>query len=379
MTFGETPAPELITNPADLQDLVNTLRREPILAVDTESNSLFAYREQVCLIQFSTTQLDYLVDPLALSDLSPLAVLFSDPAIEKVFHAVEYDLLCMKRDFGFEFCNLFDTMVAARVLGREELGLGALLETEFGIRQDKRNQRANWGQRPLPANLLEYACLDTHYLIPLRNRLREQLSQRDLLSLAEEDFKHLSGVKPNGNDPSESKPVDLWRISGSYDLKPQQAAVLLELCRYRDQAARSLNRPLFKVISDRTLLAIAQEIPRSKEDLGRISGMSEWQLKRHGHRLLQAVQRGLKAQPIRPPRSTRQNNGLTNRLDALRNWRKKTARKMGVASDVVLSRDLMHTLAERNPLNLEELTEAMKDTPWRLEHFGEQILETLHH
>jgi ribonuclease D len=139
------------------------------VAVDTESNSLFAYREQVCLVQFSTTQADFLVDPLALADLTPLAPLFADPKIEKVFHAAEYDLLCLKRDFGFSFANLFDTMLAGRILGRKEIGLGAMLEAFYGVQADKRHQRANWGQRPLPAPLLEYATLDTHYLIPLRD------------------------------------------------------------------------------------------------------------------------------------------------------------------------------------------------------------------
>lgn len=377
MSCFEASTPALITYPADLENLVETLRHEPILAVDTESNSLYAYREQVCLIQFSTCRHDHLIDPLVLNDLSPLAPLFNDPTIEKVFHAAEYDLQCLKRDFGFSFSNLFDTMVAARVLGRKEVGLGALLKTEFDIRQDKRNQRANWGQRPLPPELLDYACMDTHYLIPLRNRLREQLAQCDLLPLAYEDFNRQSAIKINESDTLESKPVDPWRISGAHDLKPQQAAVLLEICRYRDQEARSLNRPLFKVINDSTLFAIASKSPRNLEELKQLPGMSAWQLKHHGYRLLAAVRRGLKARPEYPPRFSRSNDGLIKRLDALRNWRKKIARKMGVASDVVLPRDLMLSVAERNPHDLKELTEILSETPWRLNHFGDQILEAL--
>jgi len=150
MAIEKLPAPVLITRQAALQRLADTLRGEKIIAVDTESNSLYAYQEQVCLIQFTARGIDYLVDPLALDDLSPLAPVFSDPAIEKVFHAAEYDLICLKRDFGYTFNNLFDTMVAARILGRELYGLGAILEEEFGVQVDKRYQRANWGQRPLP-------------------------------------------------------------------------------------------------------------------------------------------------------------------------------------------------------------------------------------
>jgi ribonuclease D len=175
------PVPELsqpITKPDELKRLANILAAQPILAVDTESNSLYAYHEQVCLIQFSTLEADYLMDPLALGDLSVLAPIFANGNIQKTFHAAEYDILCLKRDFGFSFVNLFDTMLAARLVGRKEVGLGSILEVEFNIQVDKRHQRANWGQRPLPGYLLDYASQDTHYLIPLQEILHHQLEEK---------------------------------------------------------------------------------------------------------------------------------------------------------------------------------------------------------
>lgn len=364
----------------ELQHLAEHLRRESILAVDTESNSLHAYREQVCLIQFSTQEQDYLVDPLSLEDLSPLAPVFSDPGIEKIFHAAEYDLICMGRDFGFKFENLFDTMIAARILGWEAVGLGSILKTEFGISLNKRYQRANWGQRPLPPHLLKYARLDTHYLISLRNRQRTELAQSDLLALAAEDFNRMSAMNNNPDGhlaQGEDKPIDPWRVSGSYDLEPQQAAVLQELCRYRDKVARSLNRPLFKVIHDQTLLAIAAQTPKNRNELCQLPGMSQRQVRRHGSQLLRAIQRGLRAKPIYPPRSPRPDRGFLERQEALRGWRKRTARDMGVPSDVVLPRDLMNTLAQRAPSSAEELAGVLSDVPWRLERFGDQILEVV--
>ena len=141
--------PIMIAQPESLWRLANKLSAESLLAVDTESNSLYAYREQVCLIQFSTNEQDYLIDPLVLDDLSPLAQLFANPGIEKIFHAAEYDLICLKRDFGFTVNNIFDTMMAARVLGRNAVGLATILEVEFNVHVDKRCQRADWGQRPL--------------------------------------------------------------------------------------------------------------------------------------------------------------------------------------------------------------------------------------
>ncbi len=371
------PDPILVTKPSALARMAEKLSQEPVIAVDTESNSLYAYQEQVCLIQFSTPEVDYLVDPLALDDLTILAPLFADPKIEKVFHAAEYDLICLKRDFGFEFKHLFDTMLAARILGREAFGLGSLLKEEFGVELDKRFQRANWGQRPLPPELLAYARLDTHYLIELSKRLREDLHRARIWPLAKEDFERMAVVNGSAERDSEDRVQTCWRVSGAFDLDPQQAAVLMELCKYRDQVAQTLNRPLFKVINDRTLLAIAQEAPSTLRELGRIPGMTRGQVDRHGRAILAAVQRGLKAKPIHPPRPIRPSDDYLERVDALRRWRKVTAENMGVKSDVVLPRDLMMAIAMRNPEQMADLAEVMGKSPWRLEHFGEEILEVL--
>ena len=194
MSGPNLPAPIVVTHEDTLARMVERLSREPRVAVDTESNSLYAYREQVCLIQFSVPGADYLVDPLAVENLTRLGPLFADGGMEKVFHAAEYDVVCLKRDFNFEFNNLFDTMVAARILGREEVGLGALLEHEFGVKLDKRFQRANWGERPLKGELLAYARLDTHYLLELRDRLYPKLMERGLWALAEEDFRRMGAM-----------------------------------------------------------------------------------------------------------------------------------------------------------------------------------------
>lgn len=370
------PDPILITRSAALRELAHRLVEQPIVAVDTESNSLHAYQEQVCLIQFSIPEGDFLIDPLAIKDLSPLAPLFANRRVEKVFHAAEYDLLCMKRDFGFEFHNLFDTMLASRILGREAFGLGALLEEEFGVVVDKRFQRANWGQRPLPAYLLSYAQVDTHYLIGLRDHLLEELESRRLLPLAQEDFRRVAQVNGNGRD-HETSNGDCWRISGSFDLGAQQAAILQELCRLRNAIARQLNRPLFKVMNDRTLLAIAAQPPQTIEELAKINGMTGGQLTRYGSEIMAAIRRGKQAEPVYPPRQPRPDEDFLERVDALRRWRKQTAQEMGVTSDVVLPRDLLYALAQNNPQQIKELAALLNHVPWRLQHFGAQILKVL--
>jgi ribonuclease D len=354
--------------------MVDRLAGEPIVAVDTESNSLFAYRERVCLIQFSTPQEDILVDPLALDNLSPLGELFAEARIEKVFHAAEYDLITMKRDFGFSFANLFDTMLAARILGWPEVGLGPILNAEFDVQLDKGYQRANWGRRPLPADMLDYARLDTHYLIPLRMHQKAELKAQERWALAEEDFNRLRFV--NGRDP-DNHPEACWRVSGAYDLTAQQAAVLQALCEYRDQVARAIDRPVFKVINDRALLAIAAASAQDPDTLERASGLSPKQLQRHEIGLLKAVQRGLRAEPLYPPRSPRPDDRYLARLEALRNWRKLTAQGMGVSSDVVLPRDLLYGLAALESPKREAMAAILAQVPWRLKQFGEEILEVL--
>jgi ribonuclease D len=303
-----------------------------------------------------------------------LGPVFANPDIEKVFHAAEYDLITMKRDFGFEFANLFDTMLAARILGWKEIGLGSILKNQFGVQLNKRYQRANWGRRPLPPELLSYARLDTHYLIPLRDRMQVELERSHRWDLAKEDFRRLRYVNGKERDGVQDT---CWRISGAYDLNPREAAVLLELCRYRDDVARSINRPLFKVMSDRTLLSIASTVPQNLHELRERSQLSEKQVKRYGDAVLRAVQRGLRAAPAYPPRAPRPDEDYLARVDALRYWRKKRAQNMGVNSDVVLPRDLLYKIASKSPGNEEELSQILHRVPWRNEQFGGEILDVL--
>ncbi len=371
MSQGQLSSPKLITKANTLNKLVDKLAHESIIAVDTESNSLYAYQEQVCLIQFSTQENDYLVDPLALDDIAALEPIFNSPQIEIIFHAAEYDLMCLKRDFGFTFTHLFDTMVAARTLGRKEVGLGSLLKAEFGVNVEKKYQRANWGQRPLPERMLHYAQLDTHYLIALREILKQELITNGRYALAVEDFTRLCQVSGRN---SEKRPTGCWRINGAFDLDPQKASVLKELCVFRDQIARRKDRPLFKVMNDQVLINLAERSPRNLEELKQTPRLSHGQASQYWRGILAAIQRGLQADPLYPPAYKRPNNGFLERLEALKGWRKMTAREMGVNSDVVLPRDLMYAIAEGKPQHRSELKALMGDAPYRYECFGDEIM-----
>ena len=362
--------PIWVDSPDALRDLAAELRRHPRIGVDTEANSLHAYREQVCLLQFSTPEADYLVDPLALDDLSPLAPVFADPAVEKIFHAAEYDVLGLHRDFGFAFANLFDTMVSARILGYEKVGLGALLEAFFGVRLEKRFQKADWGQRPLSPDMLDYARLDTRFLLPLRDRLAAELEAKGLLPLAQEDFARLTHpIAANGRPP-------LWQ-RGGHHLTPQQTAVLEALWRYREAEAERRNVPPFKVLDDRTLVALAQRLPRNSGELRQVPGMRGARIRRYSQGVLEAIRRGLKAEPHRPERRARLSDDALARLESLRRWRQNTAKGLGVPSDVVLPRPHLEAIAEANPRTFDERRPLMADIPWRFKRFGQAILNAL--
>jgi ribonuclease D len=366
--------PILIDKPEEFQAAITDLGSEKILAVDTEANSLFAYQEQVCLIQISTPKVDYILDTLALDDLSVLGEIFLDPAIEKIFHASEYDILMMHEEFNFEFHNLFDTMVAAQILGKKKLGLDALLEEYIGIQVDKKYQRSNWGKRPLPEEMLKYAQVDTHFLFKIRDHLDQELQEKRYRQIAQEDFNRACQVH---KQTRENKIAPCWRIRGSKKLSPQKAAVLQELCKYRDEAARKMNQPAFKVLGAKSLLVLAETSPRSVAQLLKLDLPGKNVIKRHAEGLVDAIQIGLKKPPLHPPKPERVDESFLAREKALRSWRKNTAVKMGVNSAVVLPRDLLYRLVEANPNSYTDLAEVLKEVPWRLERFGDSILSIL--
>jgi ribonuclease D len=361
--------------PEKLKQMVSDLQAQPRVAVDTESNSLFAYRERVCLLQFSTPAVDYLVDPLALSDLSPLAPLFANPHIEKIFHAAEYDLICLRRDFNFRIVTLFDTMLASRILGRKNLGLGSLLMEFYGVDSNKKYQRADWGRRPLSEEQKDYARLDTHFLIPLRDQLHAQLNATGRLQLALEEFARLAAAP----SPLPNRRNGNWQLPGSQRFTPRQKNVLRQLWLFREQAAEKRDVPPFKVLSNQNLLAIAGASPTSPQALRRVTGLSNALADRYQPGLLAAVQKGLHGSlPASPqPHHPRPSQAYLDRLEALRKWRTAKAHQLSLESDIILPRESMEAIAGANPPDLASLASLLGVQKWRLKQFGREILSTL--
>ena len=358
-----------------LQNLIETLSGEAMISVDTESDSLYSYFEKVCLIQISTLQADYLIDPLAV-DVSTLADTFANPAIQKIFHAAEYDILSLKRDYDFTFVNLFDTMIAARILGWPRYGLGAILAENFGVNLDKRFQRYNWGKRPLSTAALNYARLDTHYLFSLRQLQQEQLVYHRQEREAYEAFERQTQLCPS---PKTFNPNDFWRVKGSRDLTPPQQAILRELFVLRDKIARKIDRPPFKVLNDSVMIELATIQPESIEELKPIKGLGKQLFKYNSQELLKAISRGQNALPPRyqPRKNHRPDDATLQRYETLRRWRNKLALKRGVEPDVIISNGTLMHIARYNPQNFRALTAINKLGDWQREKYGQALLKVL--
>jgi ribonuclease D len=353
--------------------MLSDVKSHPRISVDTESNSLHAYREQVCLIQISTPEADYLIDPLAFSDLSDLAPFFMNPGMEKILHAAEYDLICLRRDFGFEFANIFDTMQAARVLGYPFVGLDNLLAEKFQVRMDKRHQKADWGARPLTPAQIDYARLDTHYLFDLRDLLERELREKGRLELARDDFARLCRM----DEPREKLNGSTWkRFNGRKDVSLRELTILAELCHRRDAIAEKLDRPPFKVIDDNLLLAIAQNSPERDVDLAGL-GLSPRQIRLWGGEILAAFKRGAGAPLLKRDQPKRPSEAILRRLEKLKSWRKKVAQEMNVESDIVLPKTYMNAFAENPPRSIRDVERVMADSPWRAKTYGPHILNLL--
>lgn len=370
MTSQTLPPPVWVDQPNAFDHMVADLSAQTCIAVDTESNSLHAFRERVCLIQFSTPQRDYVVDPLVLQDLSSLADIFANPRIQKIFHAAEYDLICLKRDYGFTFANIFDTMQAARIIGYTQVGLDNLLSEKFGVKMDKRHQKADWGARPLSSAQIDYARFDTHYLFQLRDLLEGELREKNRWEIAHEDFAlscHIGDPKDRNHNGSYWK-----RFAGRKDLSLRELTILSELCVCREHIAERLDRPVFKVISDDMLLEMARKLPEQDVDLAGI-GLSAKQITLWGKEILAAIQRGLEVPLVKRDQPKRPSDAVLRRLEKLKVWRKKAAKEMSVESDVILPKLYLGLLSENPPKSLPELEAVMHESPTRFQKYGAEI------
>lgn len=384
--FQDTPL-IMVEDDAGLLALVETLKDKPVIGVDTEADSFHHYQEKLCLIQVSDLDNDYIIDPLKLSDLSPFGTLLENPEQVKVLHGGDYDVVSLKRDFGFQIRNIFDTMIAAQFLGLPRIGLADLVKRFFGYTIDKQYQRHDWAKRPLLPEHLEYARGDTHFLLALREVLTLRLESRGRLAAHREECGVLETREWSGRGDREA---DFLRVKKSNTLDEEGKRVLRAVWTYRDGRAREMDRPSFKVLPDPVLLDLAKARPTTEEGLHKLMRPKASMTRKHGAALLEAVKAGLedtrpvpKAQRKRdakPTSSDRPREGAPSidlLLGALKQWRNDTVNREKLAPVVVASNSLLKAIAVHAPRDAAELAAVPGVRSWQVETYGERILAVL--
>lgn len=376
-----TPPPyTLVSTSGDFQAMMERVRSAPRLAIDMEADSLYHYFEKVCLIQISSDRDTFILDPLALDEIPQLGPIIADPGVEKVFHAAGYDTFCLRRDYGFAFANLFDTHIAAQLAGYEFLGLGALMEKILGIYHSKRRQRDDWSRRPLVDEQLEYAAMDTHHLLRLRDVLEEELKGMGRLGWAQEEF---AAAAANEKPEKEFDTEAFRRIKGYRDLQPQEQVALRALFLLRDDAARRLDVPAFKVINNSVLVDLARRPPKAAQELFGRPGVSYRVARRFGPAIVDTLAAAGEQAPsilALPPRTGGKppSRAAKQRFERLKQWRVGKAAELKLNVGVVFPANLLEALAAEPPADLDAFRDIPGMRQWRVSEFGAEILRVLH-
>jgi len=348
------------------------------IALDTEGASFHRFVDRSYLLQLSTRRHHAVIDPLPIGVPSGLGALLEDPTVEVVFHDADYDLRLLQQDYGWQVRTIFDTRIAAQLLGYTAFGLAALLERFFEVKLDKKHQRADWSMRPLTEGMLDYAAQDTRHLLQLRDQLAAELERTGRSAWAREEFALLEGIRWQDEAPGTS----YLRVKGARDLTRRELAVLRELVPWRDAVAGSLDRATFRVLGNEQLLDIARTQPRTKEALAKVKGMPRAVLEQRGEELLDAVTRALavpEAELPKFPRAARWDRDpeFDARVSALKTARDAAAKRLQLDPGVLCSRDRLEAVARRNPATVEEVAEVNELRRWQVAELAEAFVEAL--
>jgi len=348
------------------------------LAVDTEGASFHRFVDRVYLLQISTRDHHAILDPLAVTPPDTLGAMIADTRVEVVFHDADYDLRLLRQDYGWRVGRLFDTRVAAQLLGVRQFGLAALLEAHFGVKLDKKHQRADWSMRPLNEAMRAYAARDTMHLLALRDIFREKLERAGRIHWAQEEFARLTEVEWLADDTGGA----FLRIKGARDLTRRELAILRELVAWRDSIAAASDKATFRVIGNEALFEIVRILPRSAEAVAEIKGVPRgWTASRLSE-VVAAVSRGLAVAESELPRFPKaqrwdRDPNFDERVGALKGARDAIAAKLELDPGVLCSRERLEAVARRMPASIEELREVRELRQWQVEVLGDAMIKAL--
>ena len=361
-----------------LKNLARTIDKEKTIGVDLEADSMYHFKEKVCLIQMAAPDLNAVIDPLMVKDLSPLKPIFKRRGVRKIFHGADYDVRSLYRDFDITINNLFDTELASRFLGYSETGLEAVLKNKFDVALDKKFQRKNWSRRPLPQEMISYAAQDARYLLPLAQILTSELEVLGRLKWVQEECEYLSKVRANTNN---TDPLYL-HFKGAGKLIPRSLAVLESLLQYRRRVARKKDRPLFRIFGNRSLLELAAKKPPDLKQLEKTRALSSKQISMYGHGVITAIQDAMQIEqenlPVYPrKKSPRMPQVVAGRVKALRTWRDEQVDRLGLDPALICTKALMSTIAQQKPSKISDLSTMEEMKNWQKKEFGQDIVQVL--
>ena len=370
---------EYIQSEADVERVAAALQREPLFAADTEAAGYHRFHDRICLLQISTRTETFLIDTLAVTQLTALEGPFTEPDREVVLHDADYDLRLLARDFHIHVRGLFDTKLAAQLIGEEAFGLGALVEKYVGARLDKKHQRADWAQRPLPREMLEYATEDTRHLPGLRDALKAELERLGRWSWAEEEFT----LRESSRWAVEQGDDAYLRLKNTRDLNPRQMAVLRELYTWRESVASRRDVAAFRVVGNEVLVAVARALPRDMKQLVRVETVPGSIADRYGAELVAAVQRASaipdEQLPQRPraPRRPPPDADFDEQVERLKRARDAAAESLGLERGFLMPRQQLEAIARLRPRTSEELLQVEDMRRWQIEALGDRLLKTV--
>ena len=369
---------KIIDTEAGLEKAVRTLEKGKAVAVDMEADSMYHFQVKVCLVQMATEKSTFVVDTLQVKNLSPLKPLFSNPDIKKIFHGADYDVRSLFRDFNIEINNLFDTELACRFLGIKETGLEAVIEKYLSITLDKKCQRKDWSQRPLPKEMIDYAAGDVIYLITLAQVCEKELEKKYRLAWVLEECDYLSKVRPVLSD---EEPLFL-KFKGAGRLKSKSLAVLEALLQFRKSIAEKKDKPLFKIIGNDSIMKITTAKPVTLRRLKGTKALSEKQIHMYGNDLIEVVAGALKIPdnklPVYPnKKAQRLPYEVPGRITALKSWRTSKVRTLKMDPGMICNNALITSIAIQNPVDIRAIGRIKEMKNWQKKEFGQEIISLL--
>ena len=369
---------KFIESNEELENVCVDLLKEKVIGVDLEADSMHCFKEKICLIQIATAKQAFLIDPFEIKEVSPFLKVLENNDVIKIFHGADFDIRSLDRDYHIKVNNLFDTEIACRFLGIKERGLAALLKRNFNVDADKKYQKADWSKRPLKKGMIEYCVGDVAYLTKLHDIIHKKLVAKGRLLWANEEFQIQEQVRYENNH---SLPL-FKKFKGAGKIDNRSLAVLENLLQLRIKIAEKKDQPLFKIISNASLMTMAHKKPVTIDQMLEVRALSPKQADMYATQCVKAIVAAINldhaALPSYPRiRRPKKDNSVEERIKRLKKMREKLSITIGMEPGFLLNNALIGSIAFKKPATLKDLLKIEHIRHWQKEAIGSDIISSL--